>query len=183
MRRNQTLKIVLIALFAALVCVATMLVAIPIPASGGYANAGDGVILMCAFLMGPVNAAFAAGAGSMLADLLLGYASFAPGTLVVKAAVALLAGWIYDRAGRGKPAGRAFAAQLLAGAAAEALMALGYFFYEGALLGVGIGAAGGIAANVGQGLVGIAIASALTPILSRSREVDELMERIRAPKP
>ena len=183
MRRNQTLKIVLIALFAALVCVATMLVTIPIPASGGYANAGDGVILMCAFLMGPVNAAFAAGAGSMLADLLLGYASFAPGTLVVKAAVALLAGWIYDRAGRGKPAGRAFTAQLLAGAAAEALMVLGYFFYEGALLGVGIGAAGGIAANVGQGLVGIAIASALTPILSRSREVDELMERIRAPKP
>ena len=51
MRRNQTLKIVLIAL----VCVATMLV--PIPASGGYA--GDGVILMRAFLMGPVNAAFA----------------------------------------------------------------------------------------------------------------------------
>ena len=49
--RNQTLKIVLITL----VRVATMLV--PIPASGGYA--GDGVILMCAFLMGLVNAAFA----------------------------------------------------------------------------------------------------------------------------
>ena len=65
MKQNQTLKIVLIALFAALVCVATMLVPIPIPASGGYANAGDGEILMCAFLMGPVNAAFAAGIGSM----------------------------------------------------------------------------------------------------------------------
>lgn len=51
MRRNQTLKIVLITL----VRVATMLV--PIPASGGYA--GDGMILMCAFLMGLVNAAFA----------------------------------------------------------------------------------------------------------------------------
>ena len=59
MKQNQTLKIVLIALFAALVCVATMLVPIPIPSSGGYANAGDGVILMCAFLMGLVNAAFA----------------------------------------------------------------------------------------------------------------------------
>ena len=133
----------LIALFAALVCVATMLVPIPIPASGGYANAGDGVILMCAFLMGPVNAAFAAGIGSMLADLLLGYVSFAPGTLVIKACVALIAGGIFNRFGRGQATGRALGVQLIGGVAAEAFMVLGYFFYEAVLLGVGIGAAGG----------------------------------------
>ena len=182
MKQNQTLKIVLIALFAALVCVATMLVPIPIPSSGGYANACDCVILMFAFLMGPVNAAFAAGIGSMLADLLLGYVSFAPGTLVIKACVALIAGGIFNRCGRGQATWRALGVQLIGGVAAEAFMVLGYFFYEAVLLGVGIGAAGGIAANIGQGAVGIVIAAVLTPLLSHAHEVRELMDKIRGAK-
>lgn len=66
MKHTSTFKIVL----AALVCVATMLIQIPIPATGGYANLGDGVILVCAYLISPLYAVIAAGLGSMLADLL-----------------------------------------------------------------------------------------------------------------
>ena len=100
MKHTSTFKIVLTALFAALICVATMLIQIPIPATGGYANLGDGVILVCAYLISPLYAVIAAGLGSMLADLLAGYASFALGTLVIKAGVALIATLIFNRFGR-----------------------------------------------------------------------------------
>ena len=179
MKRNATLKIVLTALFAALICVATMLVQISIPATGGYANLGDGVILLCAFLMNPLCAVTAAGLGSMLADVLTGSMSFAPGTLVIKAGVALIAALIFNRFGRGQSARKAFAVQLASAVAAEVFMVLGYFFYEAVILGGGIGAAGGILGNVGQGAVGVVVAMVLTPILSRSREVMEMMDKTR----
>lgn len=179
MKQNATLKIVLTALFAALICVATMLVQISIPATGGYANLGDGVILLCAFLMNPVYAVTAAGIGSMLADLLTGYMSFAPGTLVIKAGVALIATLIYNRFGRGQCARKVFAVQLVGAVAAEVFMVLGYFFYEAVFMGAGIGAAGAILGNVGQGVVGAIVAMVLTPILSRSHELMEMMDKTR----
>lgn len=85
MTQKTTLKTVVTALFAALICLATMLVQIPIPATGGYANLGDGVILIAAFLIQPWSAVVAAGVGSALADVLSGYVAFVPGTLVIKA--------------------------------------------------------------------------------------------------
>ena len=179
MKHTSTFKIVLTALFAALICVATMLVQIPIPATGGYANLGDGVILICAYLISPLYAVIAAGPGSMLADLLAGYASFAPGTPVIKAGVALIATLIFNRFGRGRKTGAQIAAMVVGAVLAEAFMVLGYFFYEAVLLGIGMGAAGGILGNIGQGVVGAVIGCVLAPILSRSREVVALMDRTR----
>lgn len=179
MKRISTFKIVITALFAALICVATMLVQIPIPATGGYANLGDGIILICAFLMNPLYAVIAAGLGSMLADLLAGYASFALGTLVIKAGVALIAALVYNRFGKERSVKTALVVMLIAGILAEAFMVLGYFFYEAVLMGVGIAAAGGILGNVGQGVVGVIIACVVAPVLTRSREVRELMDKTR----
>ena len=44
----------------------------------------------------------------MSADLLLGYVSFAPGMLGIKACVVLIAGGIFNHFGRGQATGRAF---------------------------------------------------------------------------
>lgn len=177
MKKTSTFKIVITALFAALICVATMLVQIPIPATGGYANLGDGIILICAFLMNPVYAVTAAGLGSMLADILAGYISFAPGTLVIKAGVALIAALIYRRFGAKRGGKGALISMIVAGILAEAFMVLGYFFYEAVLMGVGIAAAGGILGNIGQGIVGVIVACIVSPVLTRSGEVRELMEK------
>lgn len=179
MKHTSTYKIVLTALFAALICVATMIVQIPIPATGGYANLGDGVILMCAFLMNPVYALIAAGLGSMLADVLAGYMSYALGTLVIKAGVALIATLIYNRFGRNASARKAFVTMIVAAVLAEIFMVLGYFFYEAVCLGIGSGAAGAIIGNVGQGAVGVIVACVVTPVLLRSHEVSELMDKTR----
>ena len=50
--KNKTRMMILAALFAALSCVATMVIRIPTPI-GGYIHAGDAVVLLSAFLLGP----------------------------------------------------------------------------------------------------------------------------------
>lgn len=175
MKHSSTYQTVLTALFAALICVATMLVQVPIPATGGYANLGDGIILMCAFLMTPLHAVIAAGLGSLLADLLAGYISYALGTMVIKAGTAGIAALFFKRFGRGQSVRRPLAFMIIGSILAETFMVLGYFFYESICLGIGLGAAGGIIGNVGQGCVGVITACIITPILARSHEVRELM--------
>lgn len=100
MKHERLVRLVLAALFAALSCVATMLIHVPLPATNGYINLGDGMVLLGGFLLGPLYGFAAGGLGSMLADLLLGYAAFAPGTFVIKGLSALIAARI-ARAGRG----------------------------------------------------------------------------------
>lgn len=174
MRGSHTFRIVLTALFAALCCVATMFLRIPSP-TGGYLNLGDGIVLLSAFLLGPVYGAAAAGIGSALADLLAGYAAYAPGTLAIKALTALTAAAIYRGMGDGR--GR-IARLLLSGIPAELVMALGYFAYTGVLLSYGLGAAAEIPGNLAQGAAGVAVAAALTPALLNSREVREMVEKL-----
>ena len=94
MKHNQLIILTRTAVLAALIAIATMVIPIPIP-GGGYANAGDIVILITAFVLGPVPAAFAAGFGSVVADLLLGYSAYAPGTLLVKGLAGLTAGLVF----------------------------------------------------------------------------------------
>lgn len=57
----------------ALVTVATMLIQIPIPATQGFFNIGDAIIMVTALTFGPVVGGIAGGLGSSLADLLGGW--------------------------------------------------------------------------------------------------------------
>ena len=82
------------AVLAALSCVATMVVQIPSPMNG-YVNLGDCFVLLSGWLLGPWWGAAAGGIGSMLADLLLGYGHYAPGTLIIKGAMALVAALVF----------------------------------------------------------------------------------------
>ena len=90
MRDMKIRKMVLAALMAALTYVATMVVQIPSPMQG-YVNLGDCCVLLSGWILGPWWGGAAAGIGSMLTDLLNGYAHYAPGTLVIKALDAIVA--------------------------------------------------------------------------------------------
>lgn len=81
-------KLVLAAMFAALSSVATMVIQIPSPMSG-YVNLGDCFVLLGGVVLGPVWGFLAGGVGSMLADVILGYAHYAPGTFLIKGLMAL----------------------------------------------------------------------------------------------
>ena len=90
-------NLVYTAMMAALVAVATLFIHIPIPMQSGYCNLGDALILCSGALLGPWAAA-AAAVGSAMADLLLGYAVYAPATAVIKGAMGWIAGGLCVRA-------------------------------------------------------------------------------------
>lgn len=163
MKDNTTKKIVFAALLAALACVATMIIKIPTPL-GGYIHAGDAVVVLAGFLLGPVWGALAAGLGSCLADVILGYVLYAPGTFVIKAVVALLAGWIIGT----KLIKNEFAKALVAGIIGGIVMVGGYMLYEAVFMGFGIGAAANIPMNCIQGAFGAVAGAALYIALSKT---------------
>ena len=167
MNDKKIRKLVLAALLAALVCVATMVVQIPSPMQG-YVNLGDCFVLLSGWLLGPWYGGAAAGIGSMLVDLLGGYMSFVPGTLIIKFLDAMAAALIV------KALGRKTYSYVVGGLAGEAIMVAGYFVYEALALQLGMGAAAGVLANVGQGAVGLVIALVLMALLKGSKALDKL---------
>ena len=209
------------ALFGALTLLFTVVLTVYIPETRGYFNLGEAGVYLTAMVLPPSWAALAAGLGSALADVILGYYVYAPATLVIKAGEAFVASLLLRRLSRVKlgkvpgltaslvipllmavvgttfysgstevyltPTGStltlnlsafvwlavalAFAAYLvwatlrgvgtpqtlLSLAAGGALMVLGYFLYEQAVLGVV--AVAEVPFNTMQVLVGMTIAS------------------------
>lgn len=85
------------AVFTALVCVATIIFSIYVPATEGFFNIGESMVFLSALLFGPFVGAFAGGVGSTLADLLLGYPHYAPATIIIKACEGAIVGAIKKR--------------------------------------------------------------------------------------
>ena len=160
-------KLVFSALFAALTCCATML---RFPAGIGYIHAGDAVVLLGAFLLGPRWGAFAAGLGSAMADLLAGYALYVPATFIIKALMALAAAFILKRAAIKKTAVKAAAA----GVVAELIMVAGYFCYDCFVLKYGLAALGDIPTNLIQAAFGVVAGVFLYNAISKSANFKEI---------
>ena len=169
--KNQTKKIILAALFAALTCAATMSIRIPTPGTGGYIHRGDAIVILSGVILGPVYGFLAAGIGSCMSDLLGGYLTYVPITFLVKGLVALLAALAYRKAAV-SPKGR-IAGVVLGGIIDIVLVAGGYFLFEYVLYG--IGAAASIPANIIQGVSGLIISLILYPILSAVPDVKRLL--------
>ena len=159
---NKTRIIIFLALLTALCCVATMAIPIPTP-TGGYLNAGDIVVVFSALVAGPVWGGISAGVGSMLADILGGYAIYAPGTLIAKGLAALITGLVFRRSKKVIPAA----------ICGELAMAAVYFAYEGLALGFGLGASVEIPGNLMQGALGVIGGAALYYALRRVPEIQK----------
>lgn len=91
------LKIAATAIFTPLVCIATMIFSIYVPHTKGFFNIGETMVYITALLFGPFVGAFAGGVGSALADVLLGYVEFWPGTLVIKACEGAIVGYLGEK--------------------------------------------------------------------------------------
>ncbi len=107
----------------------------------------------------------AAGLGSALADLFSGYILYAPATFVIKGLMALIAFYGYEALN--KKTGN-LPARIISGIAAEIVMILGYFVFEGFLYGF-IPSLVNIPANGMQGIAGVIIAVTLIKLLEKSR--------------
>lgn len=156
----KTKKIVLSALLAALVCVATMIIRLPSPL-GGYINLGDGIVLLCGWLLSPAYGFLAAGIGSGLADILSGYVAYAPATFVIKGAMALLVYWI-AKSLRTRP----LTGKLVGGVAAELVMIGGYLLFESFIYGF-VPSLVNVPANAVQGLAGLIVGLILVRVFEK----------------
>lgn len=150
-------------MFAALIFVATAV--FPIPLGNGYANLGDTLIAVSSFFVGPLWGALAAGVGSALADLFLGYTVYAPATFIIKALMAVIFFFLFNPFAKGK--GK-IPASLLASFCAEVFMIAGYFLFE-SILYTPAGALPNILGNSIQGIVGCVCSAVLISMFSHSK--------------
>ncbi len=94
---KRSLKVSLTAIFTALTTVTTMSFSIYVPATKGYFNLGEVMVYTTAILLGPFIGAVAGGVGSMLADVILGYYIYAPGTLIIKGVEGFIVGLLAQK--------------------------------------------------------------------------------------
>ncbi len=157
-------SIVMASAFAALTCVATMIIKVPTIGTNGYVNIGDSLVLLSAWLLGNPYGALAACIGSALADLLSGYASYVPGTAVIKFFMAFAASFIFRIIKEHRLP--KIPGYVISAVAAEIIMVAGYFAYEAAFLGYGIAASASVVSNVTQAVSCIVLGLVLVIILS-----------------
>ena len=169
---NKVYKITLTAILAALIYVATMFFTIPLPGNG-YANMGDCFVIIAGFVLGPVYGACAAGIGSALSDLTLGFGIYVPATLIIKAIMAIVA--YYCLKMFTKRSGSTTVSLFICTVITEIWMVAGYFIFELCCFG-GAVAAADIPGNALQGLVGAIAAGIFYSIIVKTGILNKLLK-------
>lgn len=159
----KTTDITVTALFAAIVCVATFIIKIPVPATQGYIHFGDAFIILAGIFPGMGLGMLSAGIGSGLADLFSGYPVYSPVTFGIKALCAITVSLIYKKTANriSSPIVRL----IIGGIASTAIITGGYLVFE--LILYGNAAFVEVPMNLIQGGSGIVISCALYPLFSR----------------
>ena len=184
---KQTQKMVLAALFAAFCCVATMVIKFTPPGTLGYIHLGDALVLLSGIVLGPIYGGLAAGIGSMMADILSGYAMWAPGTFLIKAVCAILAGWMFCKLKVVRKNYSFSLLKLIVLTIIPELFMVGAYFIYGSFLMFAItgdqktmiaalsSSMTGVPANLVQGLVGIIITCLLVPVFLKISDIRSFM--------
>lgn len=146
-------KLTITALFTALVCIATLSIQIPVPATNGYIHPGDALIFVAALFLGAHYGMVAGGLGSALADLISGYVFWAPWTFIIKGIMGLIVGKIahYER-------GKLFTwKNIFAMLCGVCIMVAGYLLVSSTMQGGWAAAISSVPANIIQGVGGVAL--------------------------
>lgn len=161
MKNDNIFKLVLSALFCALVFIFT-LISVPTPTVGNV-NLGDCMVILSAFLLGDWYGVLASGLGASLCDMANGYAIYAPATFIIKAlmvvVIIILKKYIF------KKENPFFV--VICGIFAEIVMILGYLLYEAFVLDLKLGALANIPFNATQGVTNIIVALLLFTALDK----------------
>ena len=166
-------SIAIYALMSALVMVATFVVRIPMVATDGYLNLGDGVLLYCGVAFGPVAGLIAGGIGSALADMIAGYAHWILPTFLIKGFEGALAGMLFWVLGKGNK--NRFLSASVASVPSALVMVIGYFFASWIMKGSAAVAWTSVPGNAVQGAVGVALALFLLATTSRIKNFGTLV--------
>lgn len=158
---------ILTGLIMSLIMVLTFATKIPVPATQGYIHLGDCMIFMGVIILGRKYGTIAAAFGSALADIVGGYAFYAPVTFLVKGAMAfLLATFLKWALEKGKAH-----SMILAGCGmviAGTVMVAGYYVAETIMYGSFITPLTAVPMNILQFVVGIVISLTLAGALGKT---------------
>lgn len=165
------LKLALAAVLTAVTVVFTMIVRIP--TAKGYINLGDVAICFTAFTFGPWSAFIAGGLGTALADLISGYAQWAPISFIVHGleglAIALLVrSRVKSDDGAEAEIVISLWRKILAGVVGMIIVAGGYFVGGGAFISGFSVAVVEIPANLLQSGVGVVLGLAVSQAVRRA---------------
>ncbi len=161
MERMSNAKVVQIAsMGVASAAVALGTLFLKIPGVTGYYHLGDGLIFTASLVFGPAVGAVAGGFGSAVADILGGWAVWAPWTLIIKS----MAGWVVGVLGHNK----GVAGRLLGMTAGALVVVLGYAAATWILYGPAAVALE-IYGNIGQSASGIVIGAVGSAALIKAR--------------
>lgn len=166
MQRKHIKLMCISGIFAALVFIITAY--LHIPTYNGYVHCGDGFIILAACIL-PTPYAVAVGAvGAMLADLLTGFAIWAPGSMVIKSLVALI-----FSAGAKKIITTVNLIMLFP---AALISTVGYYFYESLITGNLAAPLAGIPGSVVQAVASSVVFVALGLAMDKYNLKVKLME-------
>ena len=166
-------SIVVYALMSAIVMVATYAIRIPMPATDGYLNIGDGIILFTGIAFGPAAGFIAGGIGSALADLIAGYAHWILPTLLIKGLEGALAGGFFLLLKKIRL--QRFLSSGIASLPSALVMVAGYFFASWIMKGSAAVAFTSVPGNAAQGGVGIVLSMMLLFSTSRIKGFGSLV--------
>ena len=165
------------ALFAALCCIGTLVIAIPLP--NGYFNVGDVFVLLAGWCLGPIFGSIAAGIGSALADIISGYTLYALPTFFIKGIDAFVAYMVWAFLKKIiKKEGADVLPRALSALAGESIMVLGYFLFELVLYGFG-GAILAVVGNLTQGVCATICAVLIISILYPIKAIKNLFPALK----
>ncbi len=170
----KTRTLVITALFAALTCVATLVIQIPSGMGGGYVNLGDGMVLISAYILGPLLGGTAAAVGSCIADIVAGYLSFALPTLIIKFIMAVAAGRLFVVMKKRNK----ISILVACGFVGQLIMTLGYFLAEIWLSGSVAVAAAGIYGSIVQSAFGLAASTVLYKAICSNAVLNNYINKI-----
>jgi len=159
-REKHALKVAVVAVLTAVVVVFTLV--IRIPTTKGYLNLCDVAICFIAFTFGPVSAFLAAGLGTAIADLISGYAQWAPISFVVHGIEGLFIALIIRKQPLSKMR------TLLAAIGCVLTVSLGYFVLSALFISTVAVAAAEIPPNMLQAGVGVVFGLALSKAIKRA---------------
>jgi uncharacterized membrane protein len=127
MKKDKEIKLLfrvgIVAAFATLSFVGTMLIRIPIPVTGGYFNLGDTFVMVAAVLYGPLVGGLVGAIGPAAADA-IGFPQFILATAVIKCVEGLAMGMIASGSRKNK------IRPLLAITAGIGILVAGYYIFE-----------------------------------------------------
>ena len=161
---KDTKRTVVNGIMAAMVCIATITIQIPMPGTNGYINIGDSVVFISAMLFGPITGMIAGGIGSAIADILSGYAHWAVFTIIIKGLEGYLVGIMMKKYST-------IIKSIFSTLIGTLIMVSGYFIFGIILKGNIIISALSIPANLIQGLVSMMIAIPITYSLRKVKYV------------